>query len=321
MKSILNPNRSLRILFAALVGVLSVFAANPNAHSALQIPIYGIASLDMGHAIGWRYQFGVFDLGSPTGVYGNYSYAWNSLGSYPSAPLANLVKDPTTSQMYLQYSFNQFRTVGTDGTIGASSLGTMNSAYGMAFDLSGNLYSVYTPWNQPSVWYTLNPATGSTVSSTSLTGGINISGQVGGGMAYSGDGSYYFSDYPYSSQPNGRLVRIGSDGSASVVGNFAGTGYDQTKRHALFSSGLDTYLLNNNNLYIVDLSDASLDRLGSITGLPAEFSAGFSGVVGVPASAAVPEPGQVAASLVLLAGIGGYVWLKRRKVAKAAGAA
>ncbi len=30
-------------------------------------------------------------------------------------------------------------------------------------------------------------------------------------------------------------------------------------------------------------------------------------------SAAVPEPGQVAASLLLLSGIGGYVWLKRRK--------
>ena len=33
-------------------------------------------------------------------------------------------------------------------------------------------------------------------------------------------------------------------------------------------------------------------------------------------AAAVPEPGQVAASLLLLAGIGGYVWLKRRKPAK-----
>jgi hypothetical protein len=35
-------------------------------------------------------------------------------------------------------------------------------------------------------------------------------------------------------------------------------------------------------------------------------------------SAAVPEPGQVAASLLLLAGIGGYVFLKRRKAAKPA---
>jgi hypothetical protein len=36
------------------------------------------------------------------------------------------------------------------------------------------------------------------------------------------------------------------------------------------------------------------------------------------AAAAVPEPGQVAASLLLLAGIGGYVFLKRRKAAQAA---
>ena len=34
-------------------------------------------------------------------------------------------------------------------------------------------------------------------------------------------------------------------------------------------------------------------------------------------SAAVPEPGQVAASLLLLCALGGYVWLKRRKPAKA----
>jgi hypothetical protein len=36
------------------------------------------------------------------------------------------------------------------------------------------------------------------------------------------------------------------------------------------------------------------------------------------APSAVPEPGQVAASLLLLAGIGGYVWMKRRKTAKPA---
>jgi hypothetical protein len=35
-------------------------------------------------------------------------------------------------------------------------------------------------------------------------------------------------------------------------------------------------------------------------------------------TSAVPEPGQVAASLLLLGGIGGYVFLKRRKAAKVA---
>lgn len=36
------------------------------------------------------------------------------------------------------------------------------------------------------------------------------------------------------------------------------------------------------------------------------------------AAAAVPEPGQIAASLLLLGGIGGYVFVKRRKAAKVA---
>ncbi len=52
----------------------------------------------------------------------------------------------------------------------------------------------------------------------------------------------------------------------------------------------------------------------------------YIGVTGVgpgpgPDPAAVPEPGQVAASLLLLAGIGGYVFFKRRKAAKATMAA
>jgi hypothetical protein len=42
------------------------------------------------------------------------------------------------------------------------------------------------------------------------------------------------------------------------------------------------------------------------------------GPAGGGGTAAVPEPGQVAASLLLLGGIGGYVFLKRRKAAKPA---
>jgi hypothetical protein len=39
------------------------------------------------------------------------------------------------------------------------------------------------------------------------------------------------------------------------------------------------------------------------------------------AASAVPEPGQIAASLLLLGGIGGYVFWNRRKAAKVAAAA
>jgi hypothetical protein len=43
-------------------------------------------------------------------------------------------------------------------------------------------------------------------------------------------------------------------------------------------------------------------------------TAGFT--LGAPAPAGVPEPGQFAASMLLLAGIGGYAWIKHKRNAK-----
>jgi hypothetical protein len=57
---------------------------------------------------------------------------------------------------------------------------------------------------------------------------------------------------------------------------------------------------------------------GGGEGIPSINTSDFFTGNGGSAPAAVPEPGQVAASLLLLAGIGGYVFLKRRKAAKPA---
>ena len=192
----------------------------------------------------------------------------------------------------------------------------MNTAFGMSFDTSGNLNSIQASFGSSGVFYSLNPATGSTVSSNNLSGGLSIYSQLGGGLAYSGDGNYYFADSPAGGlQPDGRLVRIQSDATATVIGSFAGTGYDKTKWQSLFSSGPNTYLLNSSNLYLVDLSDASLDLLGNISGLPVEFSSGFSGAVGTPdAPAVVPEPGTWAAAALLAGGAAFMRWRKRAKV-------
>jgi glucose/arabinose dehydrogenase len=91
---------------------------------------------------------------------------------------------------------------------------------------------------------------------------------------------------------------------------------------------------SNGNLYVASYTDNRVyayDSLGTslynfTTGLGTSnrprfvaFDIEGSGFNQVQ-SAAVPEPGQVAASLVLLAGIGGYVWMKRRKAAKTASA-
>lgn len=57
----------------------------------------------------------------------------------------------------------------------------------------------------------------------------------------------------------------------------------------------------------------SIVGIGSVnSATPTTFSPTFA------AASSVPEPGQVAASLLLLGSIGGYIFLKRRKAAKVA---
>jgi len=68
--------------------------------------------------------------------------------------------------------------------------------------------------------------------------------------------------------------------------------------------------------YLVSGATVQSGSSGQIVG--PSLGPGQTGGPGVPDTAGVPEPGQVAASLLLLGGIGGYVFLKRRKAAKVA---
>ena len=294
---------------AAVCFVTVLFGAPLRA--AIVTPIYAIAKLAPTLGPANAYQFGVFDLGSPTGSPGSYQYAWTSLGGtdddgnvVPSyTPLANLALNPVTSQMYLQYDFTEYRTISTGGVIGGSSLGSMDTLFGMAFGNAGNLYGT-----DGSNWMSLNPSTGATTSSTAISG---VYSQLGGGLAYASDGDFYFgSSFPAS------LFNFTAGGADTEVGNFAGTSYDELMWNAMFSSGVNTYLLNEDRLYQVKLSDASLSLLGTITGLPATFERGFSGAVGIASSPppAVPEPGTWAAAALLAGGAAFMRWRKRGKV-------
>ena len=273
--------------------------------ASIVTPIYAIARLSFVDEPYYSYQFGVFDLGSPIGSPGSYTYAWTSLGSSSVTPLANLALNPVTSQMYLQYNFTEYRTISTGGVIGASSLGSMDTLFGMAFDSSGNLYGT-----DGSAWLTLNPSTGATTSSTAISG---VYSQFGGAMAYASDGDFYFAE----SGPPDSLFNITAGGVDTEVGDFSGTNYNDAGWSAMFSSGVNSYLLNENRLYQVNLSNASLSLLGTITGLPAEFSLGFSGAVGIASAPtpAVPEPGTWAAAALLAGGAAFMRWRKRRNEA------
>jgi hypothetical protein len=78
--------------------------------------------------------------------------------------------------------------------------------------------------------------------------------------------------------------------------------------------GLGQYAIGTFTATGTPLAVLNLDGIAGIAGLPLINAFQIRDVT----SAAVPEPGQVAASLLLLAGIGGYIFLKRRQAAKAA---
>ena len=297
--------KSLRLL---AVIAFALVALGVSVRAAIVTPVYAIAGLSYNDGPPFNgYQFGVFDLDSPTGSPGSYQYAWTSLGSASFDSLANLVLNPQTSQMYLQYNFNQFRTIGTDGTLGGSSLGTMDTLFGMSYDLSGNLNGA---WDTN--WYSLDPATGVTLGTSTFGDEYFVYSSFGGGLTYSGDGNFYFAN----AYPTADLVRITPAGVNSVVGVLSGTDFNPGYYLSLFSSGVNTYLLNADRLYQVNLSDASLNLLGNVTGLPPDFLPGFTGAVAFSSAPPVPEPGTWAAAALLAGGAAFMRWRKRRGVVR-----
>jgi len=98
----------------------------------------------------------------------------------------------------------------------------------------------------------------------------------------------------------------------SIITPLTGQNYVMVFDSISSSNGDPSY---GNLLGDVRFGDGVFQTGGGIIHLsPQSFSTSYFS----PSSAAVPEPGQVAASLLLLGGIGGYVFLKRRKAAKVA---
>ena len=245
------------------------------------------------------YGFGSFDISSPSGSPGSYSYAWTAvLSNQPT--LSDLARDPDSGAMYLMYdkvSANSYRSITTAGVMTA--LGTTTSSvYSMAIDnTTGELFAyAMTATNK---WQELDRANGSTLTSGSLTGAQTFPyASVGGNMTGAAAGGFYFA----SEYPGGQLVKItpsGANASTVITGTMSGTGFNAIKASIPFVSGTTLHVLNENRLYTVDETNASLTLLGTVTGLPGDFMT-FSGAV-APVTA-VPEPTTLA--LALVAGLG-----------------
>jgi hypothetical protein len=119
---------------------------------------------------------------------------------------------------------------------------------------------------------------------------------------------------------NDYLIQWWSNDSASTFGGV----FVQTQASQIGGNSTVTLDSNLSN----SVGELGQYAIGTFTATSSSVAFNLNSVTGLPlinafqvrdvTSAAVPEPGQVATSLLLLAGIGGYIFLKRRKAAKAA---
>ncbi len=276
--------RSSYLLTALIVLTLSI-----TAHAKLpQKTVYGIIGR---YNDAFSYQLGYFDLGNPSGMNGSYSFQWNAVGDNHPNALANLAmaQDGT---MYANTGFSEHRTISAEGVL-SSKLGDLPGPYslfGMAFGGSGNLYGT-----DGSDWLQINPDTGAELSRVSMTnalwtlyGSYGLYSSFGGNLAWSSsDSQFYFAD-GYSSD----LYSIALNGTPTKVNTLSGTDFDANYSIALFEAEGYMFLLNGARLYYVNTSDASLYKLGTVSGLPSDVNE-YNVFTGAVTTSAVPEPATV----------------------------
>jgi len=255
----------------------------------------------------FTYGFGKFDLASPIGTSGSYSYAWTTLLSPTSATLANLAMSPDTGAMSLQYEFSEYRTITATGVL-SGSLGPAPALWGMAYDGADDLYA-FNSQSSGTPWLKLDPTNGQELTQGTVTGAFTPNefySSFGGNLTARPAGGFYFAN----ENDGAELVKFtlsGTNATTVLSGSFAGAGFVGDGL-SLFASGTSLYLLSSSSLFSVDESTAALTQLGTVTGLPAGFY-DFTGAASP--FVAVPEP----AHLMMVAGgvLAGVVCLSRRR--------
>jgi hypothetical protein len=180
---------------AARAAILLVTALAWSGSSASQAADV-FATLQTLNSGSFTYGFGKFDLASPTGTSGSYSYAWTTLLSPTSATLANLAMSPDTGAMSLQYEFSEYRTIAATGVL-SGSLGPTPTLWGMAYDGADDLYA-FNSQSSGTPWLKLDPTNGQELTQGTVTGaftdsdiyssfGGNLTARVAGGFYYANE--------------------------------------------------------------------------------------------------------------------------------------
>lgn len=274
---------------------------------------------------------------------------WNTEGpSYSSTTFLSgvflpigVAVDPSGNVYVSQYSGAISKYTAAGALVSSISLGYM--PYNIRFDTNGILYVVdhdnsvirrYDNNLSPlSNWVTTsgkptsiqfspegfvlvtNAGTGDSVQKFSMNGTL---------LQTIGNSSQLDEPHDAITDPSGNIL-VGSRQNQRIVKyDSAGNLIDNN-----FITGFDPYgmLVSGSTLFVAKHSDPGTIRRYDVSSgnYLGDFAVGtWPTFISVnpndiaPSSSAIPEPGQVAASLLLLSGIGGYVFLKRRKAAKPA---
>ncbi len=132
------------------------------------------------------------------------------------------------------------------------------------------------------------------------------------------NGTLTLAGLPSQNQFNLNLIFLSSN---DIQGQ--NVGWDNTVGSTWLIARAEGGIYSNSDLVVMDTNYSNYFNINTAGWTGSLPDGGFQVVtmnsttdlylLAIASTAAVPEPGQVAASLLLLAGISGYVWLKRRK--------
>ncbi len=195
-----------------------------------------------------------------------------------------------------------------DSTVSAPFVGSASFSYNRSSALADGFYT-FTYLNSFSPLLSVSFNNGHTFSLSDL-----VSDPTQSGVYLSGSNFIFAGTSGYVG-PNGGTADFVVGGNALAPAPYFSTeaiwvDYLGSKFYSSFRGSAVDYSLYTEGSSAID-PGASMNYMGS-------YGFDILAINGPSSPAAVPEPGQVAASLLLLAGIGGYVFVKRRKAAKPA---